>query len=272
MNRPTLRYFGGKFLLAPWVIEHFPDHRVYVEPYGGAASVLLQKKRSYAEIYNDIESGVVSFFRVLQNPEKAQELERLLRVTPFARDEFKESHNISKEMCDIEKARRMIIRSFMGFGADSVSNTAKRTGFRANSNRSGSTPAHDWANYPEEIKVFTERLSGVVIENRPAMECFDSFDGPDTLFFLDPPYVHQTRKTKHGYNFEMTDQDHQQLLDRVQSIKGMVILCGYDNLIYNNLKWEKIRKKACADGARDRIECLWMNDNCRSNLKQLSFV
>src|SRR3990172_7088785 len=87
-TRPALRYFGGKWRLAPWIVSHFPAHRIYVEPFGGGASVLIRKPRSYGEIYNDIDSHVVNVFRVLRDPQTADELEQLLRLTPFARDEF----------------------------------------------------------------------------------------------------------------------------------------------------------------------------------------
>lgn len=86
--RPLLRYHGGKWRLAPWIISFFPDHRIYTEAYGGAASVLLRKKRSYAEVYNDLDGEIVNLFRVLRNPAQARELIRLVALTPFAREEF----------------------------------------------------------------------------------------------------------------------------------------------------------------------------------------
>ena len=86
--RPVMRYPGGKFILARHIIRNFPPHQIYIEPYGGAASVLLQKRRVYAEIYNDMNAEVVNVFRVMQNPETAAEMERLIRLTPFAREEF----------------------------------------------------------------------------------------------------------------------------------------------------------------------------------------
>ena len=84
--RPLLRYHGGKWLLAPWIISHFPAHRVYVEPFGGAASVLIRKERSYAEVYNDLDSEVVNLFRVLRA--QPDDLVHAIELTPFARDEF----------------------------------------------------------------------------------------------------------------------------------------------------------------------------------------
>src|SRR3990172_7190485 len=162
-TRPALRYFGGKWQLAPWIISHFPAHRIYVEPFGGAASVLMRKPRSYGEIYNDIDSAVVNVFRVLRDPQTAAELERLLRLTPFARDEFMRAREHAED--PIEDARRTIVLSFMAYSSDGI-NTGHHTGFRPDLKRSGSTPAHDWVNYHDQIARFTVRLQGVVIENR----------------------------------------------------------------------------------------------------------
>lgn len=256
-TRPVLRYFGGKWLLAPWIIEQFPPHKLYVEPFAGAASVLMRKPRSYAEVYNDLDGDVVNLFRVLQVPRWADELERRLRLTPFARDEFDLAYENSIET--IESARRLIIRAYMGFGSDGHNPGSGKTGFRANSNRSGTTPAHDWANFPDQIKKFCERLAGVVIENRDAFEVIEQQDGPDTLHFLDPPYVHDTRGSKHSYRHEMTNEDHERLIDFIQGLKGMVVLCGYAHPIYERLKWREIRRESHADGARDRVESLWIN-------------
>src|SRR5581483_7877961 len=105
--------------LAEWIISHFPPHRVYVEPFGGAASVLMCKPRSFAEIYNDRWSVVVNVFRVLRDPDTAAALERRLRLTPFAREEF-EAPWPSDDADPIERARRSILRSFAGFASAST--------------------------------------------------------------------------------------------------------------------------------------------------------
>lgn len=268
--RPALRYFGGKWLLAPWIISHFPPHKVYVEPFGGAASVLLRKPRSYAEVYNDLCGEIVGLFRILQDVGKAKELERRLRLTPFARDEFDLAYEPAAD--PIETARRLIIRAYMGFGSDGHSLASPRTGFRNNSNRSGTTPAHDWNNFPDEIKAFTERMAGVVIENRDAKEVMAQQDSEETLHFLDPPYVHETRGTKHGYNFEMTDAQHEELIGFIQTLDGMVILCGYENRIYEKLRWARAARAARADGARARTEIIWMNPAAYQYQAQLNLL
>lgn len=257
-ERPVLRYFGGKWLLAPWILEHLPRHRIYVEPFGGAASVLMRKARSYAEVYNDLDGDVVNLFRVLQDPAQSEKLQRMIQLTPFARAEFDLAYESTDDA--VERARRLIIRAFMGFGSDGHNPKSGKTGFRANSNRSGTTPAHDWQTWPAEIDAFRERLAGVVIENRDAKEVMAQQDSEETLHFVDPPYVHETRGTKHAYVFEMTNEDHADLLAFLKTLKGGVVLCGYDNALYSALNWREIRRETLADGARKRTEVLYLND------------
>lgn len=275
-KRPVLRYHGGKWRLAPWVIEHMPAHRVYTEVFGGAASVLIRKPRSYAEVYNDLNGEVVNLFRVLRDSDLSAELERLIRLTPFARDEFIEAYEHSVD--PVEQARRSITKAFMGFGSGSMHDNFPRgmrtrasewrppTGFRGNSNRSGTTPAFDWANYPEQIQLFCERLQCVVIENRPAIEVLATHDRTDALHYVDPPYVHTTRnirrKTGTGvYSHELTDEDHRALAEKLHALKGMVLLSGYPCPLYEELygDWERVEKRTMADGAKERTEVLWMN-------------
>lgn len=268
--RPVLRYHGGKFgnrgRVADKLIACFPPHRVYVEPFGGGGSVLLRKPRSYAEVYNDKWDVVVNVFTVLRDPVLAEQLERALRLTPFSRSEFEScSHAEMAAIADpVEKARRTIFRSFAGFGSAST-NGAHATGFRANSNRSGTTPAQDWQNYPNHVATFTERLQGVVIENKNAVEVIRYCDSSETLFYVDPPYVHATRNMQRGnaaYAVEMTDGDHRALSEVLHDVMGMVVLSGYDGDLYRELygDWRKTTFRAHADGARDRTECLWFND------------
>lgn len=258
-TRPILRWHGGKWVLAPWIIGHFPHHRIYVEPFGGAASVMLRKPRAYAEVYNDLDGDLVNLFRVMRDRESAAELFRVLALTPFARDELA----LAGERCaePIERARRLIARSFMGFGSDS-SNIDKPSGFRSNSNRSGSTPAHDWRNWPEAAAAIVERLQGVVVENRPAMDVSASHDGPDTLHYLDPPYVIDTRTQQRGeYQHEMTNDDHEAFLAAALALEGMVVISGYAHPLYEARLsgWRRVERPALADGARPRIEVLWLN-------------
>ncbi len=266
IKRPVLRYHGGKWKLAPWIVSYFPKHRIYVEPFGGAASVLLRKQRSYAEIYNDLDDEVVTLFRVLQKQDTNQELKRLLKLTPFARLEFNEAYHHTND--PIERSRRLIIRSFMGFGSDGHNAALGRTGFRSNANRLGSTPAHDWANYYECLDAFLDRLQEVVIESRDATQVMAQHDSAETLHFVDPPYVLSTRSGEH-YKFELTDGDHERLCDFLKSLVGMVVLCGYPNTIYDSLGWHTFQMQALADGARPRTEVLWLNPQAVAAQSQL---
>lgn len=256
MKRPVLRWFGGKFRLAPWIIGHMPKHRVYVEPFGGAASVLLQKPRSYAEIYNDLDDSLWCLFSVLKQEDTAKKLKAAITATPYSRREFELAHVYHPDM--VESARRLIVRSFMGFGADSASRPESKTGFRSNSNRSGTTPAHDWINYPKEIDAFCDRLRGVVIDHKPAIDVMKEHDSPETLFYVDPPYPHSTRRGGR-YRHEMSGGDHDILLQKLSELKGKVMLSGYSEERYEQLGWRKEEKLARADGAGLRTECLWMN-------------
>lgn len=255
-NRPLLRWHGGKWLLAPWIISHFPAHRVYVEPFGGAGSVLLRKARSYAEVWNDLDDSVVNLFRVLRS-DRAEELVSCLRLTPFARAEFKTAYLPSD--CDVERARRLVIRSFMGFGSNGHERV---TGFRANSNRSGTTGARDWLNYPDALVKVVERMRGVTIESRDARDVMQQHDGTDTLHYVDPPYVFSTRSdSSKDYAHELNDDEHADLLRFLQCLKGKVILSGYPSALYDSAltDWRRVDRVAFADGAKKRIEVLWMN-------------
>lgn len=255
VSRPVLRWHGGKWKLAPWIIDHMPPHRVYVEPFGGAASVLLRKPRSYAEVYNDLDDEVVNLFRVLRSDD-AQRLVELLWLTPFADEEFADAYGVTDNA--VERARRTIIRAFQGFGSNGVH---RRTGFRSNSNRSGTPPARDWVNYPDALRAIIERLRGVVIMNRDAREVMAAHDASETLHYVDPPYMAETRDAGSDYAHELTDSQHIELLGFLRTLKGRVIVSGYPSDTYDaNLDgWRRVQRKALADGARERTEVLWMN-------------
>lgn len=264
VTRPPLRYHGGKWLLAPWIISNFGPHRTYTDTYGGGASVLLRKFRSYAEVYNDINGEVVNLFRVLRNPSQARELMRLVDLTPYAREEFDASYILADD--PVEQARRTLLRSAAGFSTTGAQADKWKTGFRGSVTRSGTTPAGDWATLSQSLEVVTYRLRGVVIENVPALDCLRKYDGPDVLHYLDPTYVADTRSERwagRAYTFELSDDDHRMLAGILHELKGMVVLSGYASDLYDKelfAGWQRIERKTRADRALERTEVLWFND------------
>lgn len=269
IRRPALRYFGGKWMLAPWIISLLPPHEIYVEPFGGAASVLMRKPRAKVEVYNDLDGEIVNVFRVLRDKDDARRLERNLRFTPYARGEYALAFLEGGD--DIERARRTIVRAFMGHGPDSV-NPGHRSGFRAKTLNSNRTAALDWVNYPPEVPRFCERLSGVTIEARDAFELIPDFDTEHTLFYVDPPYLHATRGDRHNYRHELSDDVHARLLNLLSGLRGMVVLSGYASPEYERLGWKRCETEAMADGARARVECAWLNPAAQARQRQMEFV
>ncbi|WP_268063458.1 DNA adenine methylase [Citrobacter sp. W9] len=261
IKHPAIRYHGGKFRLAPWVIEHMPEHTCYVEPFGGAAGVLLQKPRSYSEVYNDLDGEVVNLFRVLRDPEMNQRLRDACALTPYSRDEFCTAREVVTE--SVERARRMVVRACMGFG--SASGIGGNSGFRSDSKRKYATAAHLWERYPENLSAVCQRLQGVIIENKDALAVMRAHDADTTLHYIDPPYVPETRvQGNRYYNHEMTVEGHEQLLAVARTMTGMVIISGYDCELYNDMLpgWTKTKKASrisAGRGTKVRTECLWFN-------------
>jgi DNA adenine methylase len=272
ITRPILRFHGGKFRLAPWIISCLPAHRIYCEPYGGGASVLMLKERSYAEVYNDLDDEVVNLFRVLRDAGQSAALATAIHLTPFARAEFYGSYEVTAD--PVEKARRTLVRSFMGFGTTTL--RQNRTGFRAKSLRVSQPVQIDWQNYPNHVAAFVERLRGVVIEHRDGLEVIAQQDSPETLFYCDPPYPHSTRSAiqtgSHNdtaYQHEMSDDQHRALAAMLRQAQGMVVLSGYPSALYDRElypDWERHSRQALADGAQPRTEVLWLNPACQAAL------
>lgn len=271
--RPALRYHGGKFRLAQWVMQFFPPHEIYTEAFGGAAGVLLQKERSHGEVYNDLDGDVVNFFRVLRDPDTRLELARQCQLTPYAREEFNLAWKAAAN--PVERARRLCIRAQMGFG--SAGATKGSTGLRTDLKRRFTTAQQDWAAYPEAVAVAGARFAGVLIENRPAIEVLVQHDGPSTLHFVDPPYVHATRVMRKGggYRHEMTDAQHLELLDVLRGLSGMVVLSGYDHPLYQEALagWISHRTRSRISTGRGtglRTEVAWINPACAAALATTS--
>jgi DNA adenine methylase len=261
IKHPAIRYYGGKFRLASWIIERMPEHVCYVESFGGAAGVLLQKPRSYSEVYNDLDGEVVNLFRVLRDPAMNQILQDACALTPYSRDEFCAAQQPTDD--PIERARRMVVRACMGFG--SASGISGNSGFRSDSKRKYATAAHLWKRYPENLAAVCQRLQGVIIENKDALAIMRVHDAEVTLHYIDPPYVPETRvKGNRYYNHEMTVEGHEQLLGVVGTVIGMVMISGYESELYNDMlsgwrKYTKGSRISAGRGTKVRTECLWIN-------------
>ncbi|MDR1710024.1 MAG: DNA adenine methylase [Candidatus Accumulibacter sp.] len=261
VTRSALRYFGGKWALAPWIIEHMPPHRVYVEPFGGGASVLLRKPRSKIEVYNDADQEIVGLFRVLQDPKLCRELFRRLRRTLYARSEF----NLAFKATDdpVVRAQRAIIRAYMSFHHSALFNPGKNTFANARHRKGGYCKAGEWSTYPRHLASICRRLRGVVIDCCDARDVIRVQDTHDALFFVDPPYVPSTRKSG-GYRHEMTEAGHVELLTQLRAIQGRAMISGYASALYDDMlhDWTRLTHKhyaAAGEGAQLRSEVLWIS-------------
>lgn len=254
--RPAFRYYGGKWKLAPWIISHFPKHLHYVEPCGGAASVLLQKVPSPIETYNDLNGDVVNFFRVLR--ERTDELCQSIEWTPWARQEFELSRDCDGS--DLERARRFWVYQTMGI--DAAPGRGSKTGWRTHKDKPHSGMSSGRDDQLRNLKMVACRLKTVQIENRPMIEVIERFDTAQTLFYLDPPYVSETRShDKEMYGVEWSDQDHAAMLERIQSLTGMCILSGYQCQLYDELErngWLRVDREADNNSGDKRTESLWL--------------
>lgn len=263
--RPPLRYYGGKWALAPWITSHFPEHKQYGELYGGGAGVLLRKARSKVEVYNDKDDEVVDLFRILREPGPREELIEAVAMTPFSRREFLRAYVPTADR--VERARRLVVRSWAGFGTQSF-NINNSNGFRGRDSEAKKSYAREWDGIPNALALIVERLRGVTIECLPALDLIPYYDQPGTLFYLDPPYPRSTRNcNEKGYRHEMSDHEHRSLAWVIKACKAAVVISGYgcdlyDRELYGD--WHRVEKKARANGQHgsvERTEVLWMNFN-----------
>ncbi len=262
IKHPVLRYYGSKFLLADWITGFFPAHRHYVEPFGGAANVLLIKEPSRLETYNDLNHKIVNFFRVLR--EKPNELIHQLKLTPWARKEFEYCLDETEVFSPLEEARRLFFRLWMSYSGEFKS--SKGNFARHNKGRRAVHLKLD----TENLIAASKRLLQVQIENRDAIKLIQEMDSPDTLFYLDPPYIFSTRTKSKSYSHEMTNDAHREFAELLYSLKGFVILSGYPSEIYEELfenkGWKRFDKPARTMSGSFKTESVWLSPNTQNAL------
>lgn len=250
----VLKYPGAKNRIADWICEYIPQHEVYLEPYFGSGAVFFNKAPARIETLNDLDGSVVNYFQVVR--ERAKQLAEQLEMTPYSREEYYRACEILPEDSDIERARKFAVRCWQGFGCSNL----YRNGFRSSQQRTSPHTTKEWRSLPERLMVASERLKNAQIENLPAAELIKRYDTPDVFMYVDPPYLHGTRKN-YLYRYEMMDNEHVDLLKLLAAHPGKVLLSGYDNELYNDMLpgWKKVQKKTQAEAGLPRIETLWMN-------------
>lgn len=239
------------------------DH--YCEPFAGSLSILLNRKPSPIETANDLNGDLVNFFRVLRG-RSGRRLLRELRLTPYSREEFE----LSWIPCDdhVERARRFYLRISMD-----IAKAGKKTDKSWASNVRYCKGEHSYGpeNLMKKVAGLDEvvaRLKMVQVENRPAIKVMKKYDTPNTLFYCDPPYLHETRTSKADYLHEMTLAQHLDLVQVLSECRGMVALSGYDHPIMTEVLSDDRWHKTCFSAKQVpmskgkglvRQECLWTN-------------
>lgn len=255
-------WYGGKFSHRKWLLPLLPECHHYCEPFGGSAAMLLNREPSPVETYNDLDGEVVNFFRVLR--EEKEKLVEAIGLTPFSREEFFRAVNGEAGLSEMERARRFFVRARQTRTGLAQTASLGRWANCRNTSRAGMSGAVSrWLGSVEDLPEIALRLLRVQIENRPALEVIRLYDGKDTLFYCDPPYVHATRGDAKAYGYEMDDRAHGELAAVLRASVGKVALSGYRCDLMDSLfqGWRRAEApaKICHSIKKMRHEALWMN-------------
>lgn len=280
-RRPGTRWHGAKWRLAPWIMEHMPTtHDVYGEGFGGSAAVLLQKPRSKIEVYNDLDREVFNYFNVLRDT--PDQLIQAIQLTPYHKLEFDQAWSYEDELeklDPVERARRFYVRAYMSIMPPSVSwpNSFRRQKkySRGRSGKSSMKPAAISFTETSHLHRIAERLRGVTMECMDAYAFMQVYDNPNTLLYLDPPYLASERqRTKdEAYKHEMmTDAEHGRFLEAARRLQSMVLISGYASDLYADILetngWQRYDKEARTNGDGVRVESLWLNVQAQTQLEK----
>ncbi len=253
--RAIFKYPGSKWGIARWIISFFPEHHSYLEPFAGSLAVLMNKPRSNIETVNDLDGDVVNLFEwIRRDPER---LAHEIYWTPYSRRVYEDAFaRMPKD--SLRRAVNFYIRLNMGHG---FRTNGEKVGWKNDvQGRERAYAAQDWCSLPERIMQVAERLRGVQIENRPAVELIKRFNNENVLIYCDPPYMLETRHGKQ-YRHEMGERDHEELLEAVLGHKGKAILSGYGTPLYDSrLKgWHREETECRSQVGSRKREVLWMN-------------
>ena len=219
---------GGKAYLSQWLCSFLPEHTLYCEPFAGGAKLFFAKKPSLVEILNDLDNNLVNLYRCIQNAEKRQKLINILNETPYSRSVFQNwKYGDEMTLNDIEKAGRYFFLCKASFAGD-----VERGGFGIPSKGTGRNPARTFRTAIDSLDIIADRLKNVVIECLDYSDCIQRYDSPNTLFYVDPPYLNTEDYYGKGC---FTLEDHHKLAELLHNIKGHAMITHYSNELYNSL-------------------------------------
>ena len=256
-------WYGGKFSHLDWLLPLLPPATHYCEPLGGSAAVLLNRKPSPIETYNDIDGEIVNFFRVLREQQEA--LIKAIGLTPFSREEFEIAiSEPTDELSGLERARRFYVRARqVRTGLAQTASNGRWAHCRLTSRAGMAGAVSRWLGSVEGLPEIAQRLLRVQIENDEAINVIARYDSAETLFYCDPPYPHGSRGDSNAYRYEMTDREHVKLAQVLRNVKGKVALSGYHCDLLDDLysDWTVIEApaKKIHSVKTERTEVLWVN-------------
>lgn len=256
-------WYGGKYSHLDCILPHIPiDGRHFCDVYGGSAAVIINMPPAPSETYNDLDSELVNFFTMLRD--ETDDLLKAITLTPFSREELRRACEPSIGLDPLERARRFYVRARQTrTGLAQVSTEGRWAHHVLSSRRGMAGGVSRYFGSVDGLADIAERLLRIQIENAPALEVIERYDTPETVFYLDPPYVHDTRGDTNAYAFEMSDADHVALGETLQRIRGRAVLSGYRSAMYDEIYggWRRIESstRTALSVKQPRQECLWMN-------------
>jgi DNA adenine methylase len=262
-RRIAFGWYGGKFSHLNWLLPLLPYTHHYCEPFGGSAAVLINRRPSPVETYNDIDGEVANFFRVLRD--QTDELIKVIALTPFSREEFAVAiAKATDELPNLERARRFFVRARqVRTGLAQTASIGRWANCKETSRAGMAGVVSRWLGSIDDLPEIAERLLRVQIENRPAIEVIRLYDSKDTLFYCDPPYPHEIRGDIKSYRYEMSEEDHIGLAHVLRNIKGKVAIssyrCALMDGLYEGWRCVEAPEKSCHSVKKPRKEALWIN-------------
>jgi DNA adenine methylase len=263
-------WYGGKYSHLDWLLPLLPQTTHFCDVFGGSAAVIINRSPSSVETYNDLDSEVVNFFRVLRDDR--DRLIEAIGLTPFSREELTvASKKPTETLTELERARRFFVRARQVRTGLAQTASGGRWAHCLLTSRAGMAGAVSrWLGSVEDLAEIAQRLLRIQIENAPAIDIIKRYDSEDTLFYCDPPYPHGSRGDSKAYSHEMTDDDHRKLSEVLHAATGKVALSSYHCPLMRELycDWDYIEapEKLCHSVKTMRTEVLWVNYETRKEV------